>query len=296
VQVAVPSVITFTEEEAVDAITRVGLVPEVEQRADDTTAGEVIEQNPGPNTMVDEGSTVDIVVSSGPDAVEIPDVEGFSESAARTRLEAEGLTVADEVEEVEDPEYDEGTVVRTDPEAGQEVDPDEEEVVLVVASGQVEVPNVVGQDLGDAVSDLRDARLSPVTEFRDSAESEPNTVLEQSVSSGDVVDYGTEITLVVAREAPSTITETQTATVTVTPEPTETEPEPEPEPTDSPTDPGDGDNNGGGNGNGNGNGDGNDNGDAAGDEPPEEGQSPPAPTGSSGPTPGSLGSGAGVSP
>ena len=251
VQVAVPSVITFTEDEARAAITRVGLVPEVEQRADDTTAGEVIEQNPGPNTMVDEGSTVDLVVSSGPDAIEIPDVEGFSESAARTRLEAEGLTVAGEVQEVDDPEYDAETVIRTDPGAGQEVNPDEE-VVLVVASGQVEVPNVVGQDLGTAASDLRDARLSPVTEFRDSAESEPNTVLEQSRSSGDIVDYGTEVVLVVAREAPSTVTETQTqtqtATVTVTPEPTQTQPPEPPEPPASPSDPAEGDNNGVGNG------------------------------------------------
>ena len=53
--------------------------------------------------------------------VEIPKVSGDTETVAREKLEAAGLKVADETEEIADDEIEEGNVVKTDPQEGTEV-------------------------------------------------------------------------------------------------------------------------------------------------------------------------------
>ncbi len=66
-QVTVPNVINMTETEARAAITAAGLVAAKTEAAEDTSpAGSVISQDPASGTTVDKGSTVDIVVSTGP--------------------------------------------------------------------------------------------------------------------------------------------------------------------------------------------------------------------------------------
>jgi len=56
-------------------------------------AGDVISQNPGAGTQVSEGSSVDLVVSSGPDLVTVPNVVGLSYSTATNAINAAGLSV-----------------------------------------------------------------------------------------------------------------------------------------------------------------------------------------------------------
>ncbi|MGB7426149.1 MAG: PASTA domain-containing protein, partial [Ornithinimicrobium sp.] len=232
-QVLVPSVLNTTQDVAEQRIEEAGLVPEVEQRQSTEAEGEVIEQNPNSNSSVDEGSTVEIVVSSGPDAIVIFDVQGFQEDAARTRIEADGLTVAGRTEEQNDADFARGEVVATDPAIGQSVSRDTE-VTLILASGRVDVPNVVGQEQSDAVLELRDLNLSPATTFAESNESSPGTVLEQSIEAGEEVDYGERITLTIATSPVPTVTTTQTQTVTATTPPEENTPD-EPTETEEPT-------------------------------------------------------------
>ncbi|MGB3761655.1 MAG: PASTA domain-containing protein [Ornithinimicrobium sp.] len=236
-QVLVPSVLNTTQDVAEQRIEEAGLVPEVEQRQSTEAEGEVIEQNPNSNSTVDEGSTVEIVVSSGPDSIVIFDVQGFQEEAARTRIEADGLTVAGRTEEQNDADFAKGEVVATDPAIGQSVSRDTE-VTLILASGKVDVPNVVGQEQSDAVLELRDLNLSPATSFAESNESSPGTVLEQSIEAGEEVDYGERITLTIATSPVPTVTTTQTQTQTVTattpPEATTDEPTETEEPTTEP--------------------------------------------------------------
>ena len=223
-QVLVPSVLNTTQDVAETRITDAGLVPEVEMRQSQDAEGEVIEQSPNSNSRVDEGSTVTIVVSSGPDAIVIFDVEGFLEDAARTRLEADGLTVASQTEEENNADFAKGQVVATDPAIGQSISPDTE-VTLILASGKVDMPNVVGKDQSDAVLELRELNLAPATTFAESNESAPGTVLEQSIEEGEEVEYGERITLTVAQSPVPTVTttQTQTQTQTVTAPPPETE-------------------------------------------------------------------------
>ncbi|WP_153398586.1 PASTA domain-containing protein, partial [Ornithinicoccus halotolerans] len=226
--VAVPEVVGVTEQVAERRLQERGLEIASERVVHEQAEGTVVGQDPPPEEQVEVGSTVRIEVSSGPDDVTIPNVIGFRQQAARVVLEQANLTVADEVEEEHDPEFDAGRVTRTDPETGQAVDPQQTVVTLVVASGQVEVPELVELDAAEAIAELQANRLSHGDEitYVETSEVPANQVLEQSVEPGAVVDYGTEVQLTVSREP------TQTVTTPAPPPETVTAPPEDPEPTD----------------------------------------------------------------
>lgn len=71
-----------------------GLVVEVvdEQHSDDVDAGDVISQDPVGATL-HRGDVVELVVSLGPELVEVPDVKAAGVAAARAELEALGFEV-----------------------------------------------------------------------------------------------------------------------------------------------------------------------------------------------------------
>ncbi len=221
--VTVPSTVGMTEAQARTQLTGLGfVVPEATSRNSEAPVDEVIEQDP-PGGSAEEGSTVRLVISAGPEAIAIPDVRDMEEQAARDLLERQGFTnVADRAEEVDDKDVEKGHVVGTDPAAGEEVAPDDR-IVLEVASGKVKVPEVVGEDQNSAVVLLSEAGLTWDIEEERTGEVEPGTVLTQSVEPGERVDLGSEIRLVVAAEPVVVVTET--TTFTATDEPTEsTEP------------------------------------------------------------------------
>src|ERR671919_193414 len=125
------------------------LVAEVqEQPSDEVEAGIVIglgEDVPG---QLPRGSTVVLIVSAGPEEPEIPDLEGDDYEDAVAELEAMGLEVELDFRSARG-DRDEGEVIRTDPEEGDEVEPGST-VEVVVAGGDVRVPDVEDASLDDA--------------------------------------------------------------------------------------------------------------------------------------------------
>ncbi|MCC3762148.1 PASTA domain-containing protein [Glycomyces sp. TRM65418] len=91
----VPDVVGMAEDDAVDAVEAEGLaVGEVTPRYSDTIAeGSVIEQTPAADAPAGEGDTVDLVVSRGPEPVEVPDVVGMDIDDATEQLEDLGFEV-----------------------------------------------------------------------------------------------------------------------------------------------------------------------------------------------------------
>ncbi len=67
----------------------------VEEFSDDVAAGQVIGLRPGEGEQAARDSTVEVVVSKGPDVVTVPSVEGTDLDGAISKLEAAGLTVGD---------------------------------------------------------------------------------------------------------------------------------------------------------------------------------------------------------
>jgi eukaryotic-like serine/threonine-protein kinase len=91
-QVEVPNVIGLDQVAAASQLAGKGFQVNTTQEPNDSVgAGKVIRTDPPANTMTDPGSTVTIVVSSGPPPVKVPAVEGLTESVARDTLQQAGL-------------------------------------------------------------------------------------------------------------------------------------------------------------------------------------------------------------
>jgi serine/threonine-protein kinase len=91
--IEVPDVTGQSRADAVAQIEDARLTASVgEAFSDDVAKGRVLSQDPSDGTLF-RGDTVSIVVSLGPETIEIPDVEGKDADAAKAELEAAGLNV-----------------------------------------------------------------------------------------------------------------------------------------------------------------------------------------------------------
>src|SRR5665647_965396 len=130
--VAVPNVVGMTEADAVAALQAVLLVPATSQASDPTVpVGSVIAQDPA-GGEVEQGSTVNISVSTGPGETAVPDVVGQKEGPATSQLEGAGFTVT--VEQATDPTVPSGDVISQSPGAGSMAPPGSG-VTIVVSTG-----------------------------------------------------------------------------------------------------------------------------------------------------------------
>ncbi|MCW2830944.1 MAG: pknB [Aeromicrobium sp.] len=196
-QKSVPEVTGLDEDRATRSLENAGFVvaAESEKRTDaDVEEGDVIETDPPAGEMVDEGSTITLIVSSGPEQVEVPSLGGYTYDEAKTALEERGLKAT---KQFRDSEVARNEVINTNPPAGSMVDVGTS-VKLIVSRGQVSVPNVIGRTLDEATSILEEAGLK-VSSTEDSGASEPaDQVISQDGTENTQVTPGTTIELTVS--------------------------------------------------------------------------------------------------
>jgi hypothetical protein len=119
--VPVPDVVGQPEGDAQAALEGEGfVVTSMEQSSADVEIGLVISTNPTAGTEVAPGTTVEMVVSSGPGEVVVPDIIGMDTDEATAAIEAAGLTIS-VVEDPNNPDPD-GVVIKQDPSAGTTVE------------------------------------------------------------------------------------------------------------------------------------------------------------------------------
>jgi serine/threonine-protein kinase len=148
----------LSEREAEDRLATAGLRADIQREPnDEVDAGTVIGLGDGVSDQAPRGSAVPLIVSSGSDQPEVPDLEGEPYQDAVDQLEALGLDVELDFRDARDGR-DDGEVIRTDPKQGKRVDQGST-VVVVVAGGRVSVPDVAGATLDDARAMLDDADL-----------------------------------------------------------------------------------------------------------------------------------------
>jgi beta-lactam-binding protein with PASTA domain len=122
-EVTVPEVTDMSERDAITELTRLGLLFNVDEEFSDSVArGIVIRQDPAAGTEATVGDTVLLVVSLGPEPVEVPDLSNMTEQEARQALEGRNLVinVSNGTQPVADPAQD-GRVVNQEPSAGTTV-------------------------------------------------------------------------------------------------------------------------------------------------------------------------------
>lgn len=131
-QVQVPAdLVGMSRGEAAQALEQANLsVGNTSRQASGEPAGQVIAADPGPGSSVPRGSSVDLVVSSGPAKATVPDVVGQSQESARNKLSSQGFQV--NVRYQTTTAEDEGTVFDQSPDGGTKVN-EGETVTIVVA-------------------------------------------------------------------------------------------------------------------------------------------------------------------
>ncbi len=132
-RVSVPPVVGQTRNAAEQQLSAVGLQSSSSQESSDRPAGEVISQSPNAGTKVDPGSTVALVVSSGPEPVtevDVPNVVGLTRSDAVSNLRSLGLSPSVE-EETTDIQPQGGRVIDQSPGGGTTVEEGSTVVITV---------------------------------------------------------------------------------------------------------------------------------------------------------------------
>jgi beta-lactam-binding protein with PASTA domain/tRNA A-37 threonylcarbamoyl transferase component Bud32 len=205
-QTTVPDVTNLPRARARRVLQEQGFKPVVQREPSDTIgSGRATRTSPPGGTLADRGSRVTLFVSSGPAKVTVPNVTGQSETSATAELANLGLR-ADVSEE--ESEQEPGTVLRQSPGAGTSVDKGST-VAIVVAKEptRVEVPGVVGQDQASASSSLSAAGLTVVTRTQQTDDpSQDGLVVDQDPPQGARVRRGSQVTIFVARAAPTPTT------------------------------------------------------------------------------------------
>lgn len=200
-RVTVPDLSKMTEDEAKAALKKLRLGVNVQTgTSDDVPEGQVYDQSPAAGTKVDVHTQVTINISSGKEKFSLDDVTGMQYQQAQAQLENDGLVVSLEFDYSDSVGSD--MVISTSPEAGSQVV--KGDTITITASKGKEtkptiVPNLLGQNIDDAIQMIKDAGLTYNGKSSDYSDSySENQVMNQSISAGKTVDEGTTISLTVS--------------------------------------------------------------------------------------------------
>lgn len=200
-RVTVPDLSKKTEDEAKAALKKLRLGVNVQTgTSDDVPEGQVYDQSPAAGTKVDVHTQVTINISSGKEKFSLDDVTGMQYQQAQAQLENDGLVVSLEFDYSDSVGSDK--VISTSPKAGSQVA--KGDTITITASKGKEtkttiVPNLLGQNIDDAIQMIKDAGLTYNGKSSDYSDSySENQVMNQSISAGKTVDEGTTISLTVS--------------------------------------------------------------------------------------------------
>lgn len=178
--VTVPNVVGQTEQEARKSLQSVGLkVGRISYDVSETVEkGKIIKQDPAANSNVQNGTAVNLVISSGKtsgELVTVPNLTGLTAAEAEKQLAALGLVGVMKEEKSDTAEA--GKVFAQDPAMNSQVEVGST-VTFTVSTGKntVSIPDIMNLSEGDAVSRLRNAGFDVVVGYSEG-------------DSGKVIDY-----------------------------------------------------------------------------------------------------------
>ena len=200
-EVQIPNLQGLTKEEAEQKAKELKIKVEVSEEKYhlEIPEGQIIEQDPKyqDNYKIKEGSTIKIVISKGQEIVEMPKVVGKTRDEATSALKEIGLEV--KVEEEFSDDVEKNYIIKQEIKEGEKI-PAGTTVTIYSSMGieQVAVPDLSGKTESEAKSAISSAKLKWKSTDKTSDSSKPNgVVVNQSISSGSMVNKNTEITITV---------------------------------------------------------------------------------------------------
>ncbi|MFF2272598.1 Stk1 family PASTA domain-containing Ser/Thr kinase [Agromyces sp. NPDC058136] len=184
----VPVLTGMTYEQAVEELQALGLpATPVEETNETVPADQVIRTDPGSGEIVNAGTAVTVYISTGREAVTVPDTVNMSLTDAKAALEAAGLVAGAETRQ-NSPTIAADIVLRTTPEGGASVQAGST-VEFVLSNGQVTLPDVTGQTIKAASDFLTsdELQLNPIPKPDNQCPTAPGSpVTRQSLPPGSV--------------------------------------------------------------------------------------------------------------
>ncbi|MFE7056663.1 Stk1 family PASTA domain-containing Ser/Thr kinase [Streptomyces californicus] len=197
----VPSLLGQTQQEAEQRIARAGLDLKGVERvfSDSVERGSVVRSVPASGNRIRGNGSVKLVVSRGPEIVRVPDVVGSSLADARRSLKKVGLVPGMVTKEFSE-DVARGEVVRTDPRAGTDRNPDTAVALVVSKGAPIDVPDVTGLSVEDATAELEAEGLrAEVLPGRVHSTEVKGDIAEQSPGEGTEAAEGDTVELTVSK-------------------------------------------------------------------------------------------------
>lgn len=210
---AVPHVVGKVQSEAEFELKQAGFEVNVSRVADDTAPVDtVISQDPAGGEKRDKGTTVNIVVSQGPDTVAVPDLYNLSVDDARKKAEALGFKIVERESNYSE-QVEEGHIMEQFPAANEQAAKNST-IEYVVSRGTelMSVPKVEGSTEEEATKILEDAGFKVEVELKYDDSVREGRVIWQSPLN-DKVKPGSTVKIAVSKgpepdpevEVPNTI-------------------------------------------------------------------------------------------
>lgn len=217
-KILVPSVTSLTETEALQKLYNAGLKPQISRMQHETVAkGIAIGTVPATGSTLDPNSDITLNISEGPSVITIPaDLPGRTEAAARDVLRQKGLVGAPGTTMANSATVPAGIVITTNPAPGQNVAAGST-VEIIVSTGKVAVPQLVGLPVAEAEAALKAVGLGMSATEVENSQVEPGKVTGQADAAESVVEQGKTVAVTVAKAPPPPPSPSPTPTPTPTP-------------------------------------------------------------------------------
>lgn len=204
-QIAIPDVTGKSVTEAIKELQDAGFVVadnQIEQASATVEAGEIIKTNPAAGSVRKEGFEITLYVSIGDTQIEIEDYTGKNYNEIKGKLEALGLQVIIESEDIDPADadnYEEGIIFKQDIEAGTKLSRGDL-ITLYIPALDNKYPDFVAdgytlaevQDFANEMGFMVDVKTETVTD-----EAKVGKVIRQSRAAGTKIVRGARITITI---------------------------------------------------------------------------------------------------
>ncbi len=200
-RVVVPSTVGATQEEVNFAFQNLGLSSLITERrfSEDIAQGRVISSIPEAGGRVDQGATVKLILSKGPERFTIPSLSGLTPGAARRLVARLPLSLKPIVQEFSE-SVPKGYVIGSTPIAGEQVKRDTD-VIIRVSKGleQIPIASYVGKSSDQALNELQQAGFEVESKYAFSETLLPGEVISQQPAGGSAADKGAKVSLLISK-------------------------------------------------------------------------------------------------
>jgi len=200
-RVVVPSTVGASQTEVSAALDPLGLTSMVveKQFSEEIAEGRIIQSIPEAGGRIDQGGTVKLVVSKGPERFTIPNLAGLTPEAATNLIGKLPLTIQPISEEFSST-VPKGYVIDSNPIAGEKVKRNSL-IVIRVSKGieQVALASYLGKSADQALNELQDAGFVVTSTYSFSETRLAGEVITQKPAGGATADKGSKVSLVISK-------------------------------------------------------------------------------------------------